>query len=324
MVSKIIKNKRIVVTGAAGFIGSHIVDKMLEMDNYVVGIDNFYNGRKSNLSNALKSKKFTLLRGDIRDSNFLSDNFKEIDLIFHEAAFTSVPQSVKMPLSCNQVNVEGVLNVLNAARLRDVEKVVFASSSSVYGDMKELPKREDMPTWPISPYGVSKQAGESYFRAYHEVYGMNTTALRYFNVFGPRQRDSPYSGVIAIFFGKIARGEPLVIFGDGEQSRDFSYIKDIVKANVLAVNAPKSSGEVINIAAGSPITVNGLAQNMLEITAHEHLEIKHLDPRPGDIKHSFGDLTKAKDILDYTPDFNVKTGLLDYLHYLDENFQEIE
>ncbi len=317
-----LSGKKIVVTGAAGFIGSHLVDALLEMGNEVIGIDNFYNGRQNNLAAAVKNTKFTLLRGDIRDFDFLLTQFRGIDIIYHEAAFTSVPQSVQMPQACNQVNVDGVLNVLNAARRNDVKKVVFASSSSVYGDTPTLPKHEEMPLVPISPYGVAKLAGEMYFRVYYKVYGLNTTCLRYFNVFGPRQRDSPYSGVIAIFFGKIARREPLVIFGDGSQSRDFTYVKDVVTANLLAAVEPKSAGEVFNIAAGSPITLNDLAKTMLEVTNQTALQIQHQANRSGDIVHSFGDLTKARKILKYQPKFTVRTGLQDYLQYLDENFQE--
>ena len=322
MVSGNISGEKIIVTGAAGFIGSHIVDTLLEMDNEVIGIDNFYNGRQENLTSALKSAHFKLLRGDVRDYDFLLEQFRGVDIIFHEAAFTSVPQSILMPQACNQVNVDGVLNVLNAARRNDVKKIVFASSSSVYGDTPTLPKHEDMPLVPISPYGVSKLAGEMYFRVYHKVYGLNTSCLRYFNVFGPRQRDSSYSGVIAIYFGKIARREPLNIFGDGTQSRDFTFVKDVVGANILAVNEPKAIGETFNIGAGSPITLNDLAKTMLDVTGHTELQIHHQNPRPGDILHSFGDITKARKYLKYQPQYNIRTGLENYLQYLDENFAE--
>ncbi len=316
--------QKVVVTGAAGFIGSHLVDALLDLGNEVIGIDNFYNGRQGNLATAVKNTNFTLVRGDVRDFDFLLTQFRGVDIIYHEAAFTSVPQSVQMPQACNQVNVDGVLNVLNAARRNDVKKMVFASSSSVYGDTPTLPKHEEMPLVPISPYGVSKLAGEMYFRVYHKVYGLNTTCLRYFNVFGPRQRDSPYSGVIAIFFGKIARREPLIIFGDGAQSRDFTYVKDVVTANLQAATEPKSAGETFNIAAGSPITLNDLAKTILEVTDRPMLQIQHQVTRAGDIVHSFGDLTKARKVLKYQPKFTVRTGLQDYLRYLDERFEEKE
>jgi len=270
----------------------------------------------------LNNSNFKLLRADIRDYDLLIEQFRGVDVVYHEAAFTSVPQSVLMPQTCNQVNIDGVLNVLNAARRNDVEKVIFASSSAIYGDNPALPKNEEMPTVPISPYGVTKLAGEMYFRTYYSVYGLNTTCLRYFNVFGPRQRDSPYSGVIAIWFGRIARGEPLQVFGDGTQTRDFIYVKDVVNANLIAAVVPESAGKVFNIAAGSPITVDELANTMLEITGHPDLEIQHVPIRPGDILHSYGDITSATEILHYEPQFTVKSGLEDYLTYLDETLQE--
>jgi len=322
MPKELITEKKIIVTGAAGFIGSHLVDTLLETGNEVLGIDNFSTGRESNLVTASKHVQFKLVRGDIRDANFLLEQFRGVDCVFHEAAFTSVPQSIKKPLVCNQVNIEGVLNVLEAARQDDVKKVVFASSSEVYGDSPVLPKQEDMPLVPISPYGVSKLAGEMYFRTYHKVYGLNTTCLRYFNVFGPRQYDSPYSGVIAIFFGKIARKEPLLIYGDGTQSRDFAYVKDVVKANILAATQSKLAGEVFNIAGGTPISLTGLAKTMLEVTDHANLEIKYYPPRAGDILHSYADLAKARALLLFKPKYSLKTGLEDYITYLDENLQE--
>ncbi len=317
-----LSGKKIVVTGAAGFIGSHLVDTLLDLGNTVIGIDNFYNGRQSNLALASKDSKFNFIRGDVRDFDFLLTQFRDIDIIYHEAAFTSVPQSVQMPQACNQVNVDGVLNVLNAARRTNVKKVVFASSSSVYGNTPTLPKHEDMPLIPISPYGVSKLAGEMYCRVYYKVYSLNTTALRYFNVFGPRQRDSPYSGVIAIWFGNIARNKPLAIFGDGLQSRDFTYVKDVVEANLLAAIEPKAAGEVFNIAAGAPISLNDLARTMLEVTRNTSIPIVHQPIRTGDILHSFGDLSKASQILRYKPKYTVRTGLQDYIRYLDSNYQE--
>ena len=267
-----LKDKRIVVTGAAGFIGSNLIDRLLELGAKVIGIDNLYNGRIGNLEEASRNSNFTFYRGDIRDLNFLIDIFKDVEIIYHQAAFTSVPQSVIMPGNCNDVNVNGTLNVLNAARKCDVSKIIYASSSAVYGDTPTLPKREDMPRVPISPYGVAKLACEAYMEAYHNVYGLNTTSLRYFNVFGPRQKDSPYSGVIAIWLGCILRNEDLVIFGDGENSRDFTYIKDVLEANILAANHD-TAGEILNIGAGSPITLTELAKIMLRLANKEFLNI---------------------------------------------------
>ena len=308
------KEKKIVVTGAAGFIGSNLMDKLLELGAEVIAIDNLFNGRLENLSEALNHENFEFHKGDIRDLNFLLDIFKDVDIVYHQAAFTSVPQSVKMPFNCNDVNVNGVLNVLNAAKKTGVEKVIFASSSSVYGDTPTLPKREDMPRIPISPYGVAKLACESYMQVYHHVYGLKTVSLRYFNVYGPRQRDSPYSGVIAIWLGRIIRNEDLIIFGDGTNSRDFTYIKDVVKANLLAAQKDVS-GEIINIGANSPITLTELAKLMLTLTNREDLKITYTDPRPGDILHSYADISKAKKLLGFEPEYDQEKGLRDYFKW---------
>ena len=209
-----LKDKNVLVTGAAGFIGSNLVDALLADGARVVGLDNMFNGRMENLDAASASSRFTFAKGDVRDLDFLLDIMKGIDVVYHEAAFTSVPQSIKMPQLCNDVNVGGMVNILNAARIRDVKRVVFASSSAIYGDSPTLPKHEQMPLHPISPYGVSKMAAEAYCTAYHHVYGLETVSLRYFNVFGARQKDSPYSGVIAIFLAKILQGESPTIFGE--------------------------------------------------------------------------------------------------------------
>ena len=311
--------KRIIITGAAGFIGSNLTDALLEKGAEVIGIDNLFNGRLDNLEVALKNKKFEFHKGDIRDLNFLLDVFKDIDIVYHQAAFTSVPQSVKMPENCNDVNVNGVLNVLNATRRMNVDKVIFASSSSVYGDTPTLPKREDMRRIPISPYGVAKLACEAYMQVYHQVYGLKTTSLRYFNVFGPRQRDSPYSGVIAIWLGNIMRNEDLIIFGDGKNSRDFTYIKDVILANLLAAHYD-AAGEILNIGAGSPINLTDLAKLMLKILEKERLKITYSDPRPGDIIHSYADISKAMDLIHFKPEYDQERGLTDYFKWYSNRY----
>nr|MDO8112815.1 SDR family oxidoreductase [Candidatus Sigynarchaeota archaeon] len=301
------------VTGAAGFIGSNLVDALLANGKTVIGLDNMFNGHVENLDSALKSPKFELVKGDIRDMDMLLDIMKGVDVVYHEAAFTSVSQSVKTPQLCNDINVTGTLNVLNAARIRDVRRVVFASSSAVYGDSPVLPKTEEMPLKPISPYGVSKVAAEAYCIAYHQTYGLKTVALRYFNVFGPRQKDSPYSGVISIFISKILQGNSPTIYGDGTQSRDFIYVKDVVKANVLAAASEKAVGKAINVASGKPTTMNDLTRLMLKICKKEHLKILYEDKRPGDILHSYGDTMLARSALDFSPDYDVARGLEDLI-----------
>lgn len=308
------KGKKVIVTGAAGFIGSNLTDKLLELGAKVIGIDNLFNGRKSNLEKAEEFENFEFQKGDIRDLDFLMEIFEGAEIVYHQAAFTSVPQSVKMPANCNDVNVNGVMNVLNAARRRDVKRIIFASSSSVYGDTPTLPKKEDMRRLPISPYGVAKLACEAYMQTFYEVYGLKTVSLRYFNVFGPRQKDSTYSGVIAIWLGNIIRDENLIVFGDGEQSRDFTYIDDVVHANLLAAEK-EAAGEIFNIGAGSPISLNELGRLMLDLAGKEHLELKYTDPRPGDILHSYADISKAQSMLGFEPQFDQEKGLRDYFRW---------
>jgi len=313
-----IKDKKILITGVAGFIGSNIADVCLDLGAEVIGIDNFFNGSINNLNNAFKSKDFQFVKGDIRDSSLMLEITKDVDILYHAAAFTSVPQSILMPETCNDVNINGTLNILNAARKNDIEKIIFSSSSSVYGDSVKLPLTEDMPRNPISPYGTSKLACESYMQSFYHVYNLKTLILRYFNVYGPRQRDSPYSGVIAIWLGNIARNEPLVIFGDGENSRDFTYVKDVISINLLAAEH-KVSGEIINVGAGSPISLNDLANLLLKLSNKQDLPIKHSKPRPGDIKHSYADISKAKTLLNFTPKYNQEIGLENYLNWLSKN-----
>ena len=308
------KEKNVLVTGAAGFIGSNLTIELVNLGANVIGFDNLFNGRIENIEEIIENKSFKFIKGDIRDFNFLLEIFEGIDIIYHVAAFTSVPQSVLMPETCNDVNVNGTLNVLNAARKKDIEKIIYSSSSSVYGDTPTLPKKEDMPRHPISPYGASKLACEGYMQAFHKIYGLRTLSLRYFNVFGPRQKDSPYSGVIAIWLGRLLNNKDLIIFGNGEQSRDFTYVKDVVQANLIAAEQG-ISGEIINIGAGAPITLSNLAKLMLKLTKKEKLNISYTDTRPGDILHSYADISKAKELFNFQPKFNQEEGLKDYFNW---------
>ncbi len=311
--------KKIIVTGAAGFIGSNLTDALLQLGAEVIGIDNLFNGRLKNLENARKNEKFHFYKCDIRDFDLLLDLFEDIDIVYHQAAFTSVPQSLKMPETCNDINVNGLLNVLNAARKNDIEKVIFATSSSVFGDVPGLPKNEESERCPISPYGVSKLAGEAYMQAFYQSYGIKTTSLRYFNVYGPRQRDSPYSGVIAIWLGRLLQEQDLIIFGDGEQSRDFTYIKDVVKANLLAAEK-EAPGEIFNVGAGSPIKLTDLAKLILILTQKKYLKIIYTDQRPGDILHSYADISKIKKVLGFNPEYTQELGLKDYFKWYAQNY----
>ena len=305
------KGKKILITGAAGFIGSNLTDKLLELGASVIGIDNFFNGNRTNLESALKNKNFQFYKGDIRDFNFLLEISRDIEIIYHQAAFTSVPQSILMPETCSDININGTLNILNIARKNDIKKVIFASSSSVYGNISSLPSNEEMERKPISPYGVTKLTCESYMLVYSQIYGIKTLTLRYFNVYGPRQKDSPYSGVIAIWLGRIRRNEDLIVFGDGNNSRDFTYVKDVVQANILA-SKKDISGEILNIGAGSPITLTELAKLMLKISSKENLKIRYTEPRAGDIVNSYADISKAKKVLGFQPQFNQEEGLKDF------------
>jgi UDP-glucose 4-epimerase len=296
-----------IVTGGAGFIGSHIVGELLHQQHDVVIIDNLFSGRMENIASFLERKNATFIRGSITDLPLLKTVFEGADGIFHEGAIASVPRSIKNPNATNEANVTGTLNVVSAARDCGVPKIVFASSSSVYGDTPTLPKREDMPPNPQSPYAVSKLAGEYYLRVFSDLYDMKTISLRYFNVFGPRQDPkSDYAAVIPKFITKILRKESPVVFGDGEQTRDFTYVRDVVQVNIRAMESDAQG--VFNIAYCQRISVNDLAHLIMEITGNP-VPIIHEKPRPGDIRDSLADITQAKNLLQYSPSYTVKTGL---------------
>ncbi|HOL44712.1 MAG TPA: SDR family oxidoreductase [Armatimonadota bacterium] len=294
----------IVITGGAGFIGSNIASELCEKHTVVV-IDNLSTGRHENIKDLLDKIRF--VKGDIRDTDLLRREFDSADYVLHQAAFPSVQRSIEDPVATNLINVDGTLSVLLAARDCGVKKVVYASSSSVYGDTPILPKREDMPPNPKSPYAITKLAGEYYCRVFSEIYGLKTVALRYFNVFGPRQDpSSQYAAVIPLFITRILKRKPPIIFGDGLQTRDFTYVRDVVQANILAM---KSQAEgVFNIASGSRISVNDLADKIMDITG-VRMEKIFDKPRQGDIKDSLADISYAKRMLGYEPRFDLETGL---------------
>ena len=300
---------KILVTGGAGFIGSHLVDRLLKEGFEVTVIDNLSTGRMENIAHNQKRKDFHFVKGDVRDANLVKKLVKGVDAVFHEAALVSVPRSVKNPLLTNEVNVTGTLNLLKACADANIKRFVYASSSSIYGETETLPKHERLTPKPISPYAVSKLAAENYVKVYHEVYGLNTVCLRYFNVYGPRQTYGPYSGVITIFINRLLRNEPPIIYGDGEQTRDFTHIRDVVQANMLALNKKSATGEVFNIATGTPTTINQLAAMLQQIMNKTDLKPIYTNPRPGDIKHSYADITKAKNLLQYKPKVPLKNGL---------------
>jgi len=302
----LIKNKKIVVTGGAGFIGSNLTRNLAE-DNDVVVIDDLSTGYLSNIEDLIDNKSINFVKGSITDLKLLKKSFKNKDFVFHQAAITSVPGSVRNPLNSNFINIDGTLNVLIAAKENSVKKVVYASSSSVYGDTQTLPIKEDMIPDPLSPYGVSKLTGEYYCQVFTAIYNLPTVSLRYFNVYGPYQDPKgEYAAVIPKFINLVLNNKPPVIFGDGLQTRDFTYIKDVVNANILAMES-KAIG-VFNAASGKKITINQLA-NIITEKMGKDLHPIYKNPRLGDIKHSFADISKANKKIAYTPSFDIKNGL---------------
>lgn len=297
------------VTGAAGFIGSSIVRALLERGDDVRGIDNFDTGRRENLTEVLPRIDFR--EADILDLDAMHQACRGIDYVFHQAAIPSVPKSVLDPLGSNRANIDGTVNVLVAARDAKVKRVVYAASSSAYGDTPTLPKYEAMTPNPISPYAVAKLASELYMISFFRCYGLETVSLRYFNIFGPRQDpSSPYSGVLAKFSQQMLRGEPPTIFGDGESSRDFTYIDNAVSANLLACSAPAAecAGRVFNCATGRRITLNQTFEALKPLTGYKGA-IQYAPERGGDIKHSLADITLAQKHLGYKVLVNFEDGL---------------
>jgi nucleoside-diphosphate-sugar epimerase len=298
---------RYVVTGGAGFIGSNTVDELVRRGESVVVLDDLSAGKEENLVEV--RNKISFIKGSINDLEAVRRAMPEADYVLHLAARTSVPRSIKDPLETNHVNVEGTLNVLVAARDAKVKRVVFAASSSAYGETPALPKLETMQSEPISPYGVTKYAGELYAQMFGRVYGLQNVSLRYFNVFGPRQDPgSPYSGVLSKFCAAFLEKAEPVIYGDGEQTRDFTYIENVVQANLLACEAPAASGRVINIGTGERTSLNQTLQLLREITG-TNLEAKYDAPREGDIHDSQADITLGRELLGYDPTVNFAEGL---------------
>ena len=301
-----------IVTGGAGFIGSHIVEELAQQHEVVI-FDNLFSGKMENIQPFLKKKNVTFVEGSITDLSLLKKIFEGADGIFHEGAIASVPRSIANPLATNEANVTGTLNVLIAARDCGVRKVLFASSSSVYGNTPTLPKREDMTPNPLSPYAVSKLTGEHYMKVFSEVYGLKTLSLRYFNVFGPRQDPkSEYAAVIPRFITKILRHESPTIYGDGGQTRDFTYVKDVVQANIRAMESDAQG--VFNVAYCKRIDLNELASLIMEITGIT-VPLVYEPPRTGDVRDSLADIRRAQEAFGYAPEYTVKTGLKETMRW---------
>lgn len=304
------------VTGGAGFIGSHISEKLVVKGHSVRILDNFSTGKKDNIAKFLD--RIELIEADIRDFEACRRAAEGVDCVLHQAALTSVPLSIEDPLSTNEVNITGTLNLLLASREMKIKRFVFASSAAVYGDDPGLPKEESMAGIPLSPYAASKQVGETYCQVFCRLYNLPTVRLRYFNVFGPRQDpSSQYASVIPNFIGKMIKGESPVIFGDGEQSRDFLYVSNVVEANILASRSSEASGRVFNIAGGETITINSLVHSLNEVLDKD-IEPSYSEPRPGDIKLSLADISRARKMLKYEPSFSFMEGLRETVRWYRE------
>jgi nucleoside-diphosphate-sugar epimerase len=298
---------RYLVTGGAGFIGSNTVDDLVRRGHGVVVLDDLSAGKEENLAEI--RNKITFIKGSITDIEIVQKAMQQAEFVLHLAARTSVPRSVKDPIETNRINIDGTLNVLVAARDNKVKRVVFAASSSAYGETPVLPKVESMQPQPISPYGVTKYVGELYAQVFGRCYGLETVCLRYFNVFGPRQDpDSPYSGVLSRFASAFLNEEPPVVYGDGEQTRDFTYVDNAVQANLLACEAPGAAGKIFNVGTGQRISLNQTLE-LLRQFAGTQLAAKYDPPREGDIRDSQADITQAREILQYEPTVLFEEGL---------------
>src|SRR5947207_3230375 len=298
---------RYVVTGGAGFIGSNTVDELVRRGESVVVLDDLSAGKEENLAEV--RNKISFIKGSINDLEAVRRAMQEADYVLHLAARTSVPRSVKDPIETNKVNIEGTLNVLVAARDAKVKRVVIAASSSVYGETPTLPKVESMQPQPISPYGVTKYVGELYGQTFGRCYGLENVSLRYFNIFGPRQDpSSPYSGVLAKFCTAFLEDTKPMVFGDGEQTRDFTYVENAVQANLLACEAPNASGKVFNVGVGERISLNEVLRELGKITG-KRLAAKYEPPRDGDIRDSEADVSRARECLEYNPQVSFEEGL---------------
>lgn len=319
--------KKILVTGGAGFIGSNLCDRLLGMNNSVVCLDNFATGKRENLTHLLDDEAFTLIEGDIRNIEDCKKAANGVDFVLHQAALGSVPRSIKDPITSNNVNVSGFLNMLVASRDAGVKRFVYAASSSTYGDSKGLPKVEDVIGKPLSPYAITKYVNELYADVFSKTYGIETIGLRYFNVFGRRQDpNGAYAAVIPKFVGQLMKGESPTINGDGNYSRDFTYIDNVVQANILSLIAekPEALNTVYNVAYGDRNTLNDLVGYLKEYLSEfdskiKDIEVKHGPNRMGDIPHSLASVEKAKELLNYNPQYSLQKGLKEAVKWYWEN-----
>jgi UDP-glucose 4-epimerase len=294
------------VTGGAGFIGSHIVDRLMA-DGYEVRVlDNLSTGRLSNIRKHIRSRRFRFIRGDITDQSVLRKVLNGVKVVFHEAAQANITASVRDPLPTNDVNTTGTLRLLKTSTDKGVRRFIYASSSSIYGETGEQPVKEDAAQQPVSPYAVSKLAAEKYCLCFDHLGKLDAVALRYFNVYGPRQSYGPYSGVMRAFLERLRRNEPLIIHGDGEQTRDFVNVLDVVQANMAAMNVEEAAGEAFNIGTGQRTSIDRLAEMVIEASGRKDLMPVHAPARSGDVRHSCADIEKARRVLGYSPNVTLE------------------
>lgn len=310
-----VAGKKVMVTGGAGFVGSHLVQELARA-NEVIILDDFSTGKDENISEVLQAPNVKIVKGSILNSALVYELMNGIDYVFHLAADPNVVDSVENPLKTNEVNITGTLNILLAARDRQVKKVVYASSSAVYGDAPS-PNVETMAPNPTSPYALSKLAGEYYCQLFSNIYGLPTVSLRYFNIYGPRQdADSDYAGVIPKFIYRLLRNQPPIVYGDGEQTRDFIFVGDVVRATILSAKRGPQ-GEVINIGSNKNLSVNQLANKLIKLTGN-NLKPTYAEPQPGDVRHSLADISKAQRLLDFRANFSLEDGLAKTIAYFEK------
>lgn len=310
---------KVVITGGAGFIGCHLTEELVKQGFQATVVDNLLTGKNENLQNIWDKIEF--VQGDIRDIELLKKSFKNADAVFHQAALRSVPTSLKEPLSYNDVNINGTYGVLEAARICGVKRVMFASSSSVYGDLLELPQKEENTGTRLSPYAITKLTGEDYCKFFWKTYGTETVCLRYFNVFGPKQDPkSQYAAVVPLFTIALIENKQPKIFGDGTQTRDLTFVKNVVQANILAMTAKKAVGEAINVANGEGITINELFEKIRSFL-NKNIKPLYAPERIGDIKHTKADTTKLKELLGLQDATSFDDGLKETIEWYDKNYR---
>jgi UDP-glucose 4-epimerase len=312
------KYSKILVTGGAGFIGSHLVDRLMSEGFSVTVLDNLSYGHMENLCAHLGNKELEFIKGDIRDQVLVKKVMQNVDVVFHEAALVSLTLSIQDPSLANEINVSGTVNLLKAASDSGVKRFVYASSAAVYSESQVPEKKETENSSPKTPYGVTKLADELYAKSFYQLYGLETVGLRYFNIYGPRQScnlNAQYGGVIIIFLNRLLKELSPIIYGDGEQTRDFVNVYDIIQANMLAMNSPNARGQSFNIGSGIQITVNQVAKTLKVFLNKNYIENEYVDARPGEVKHGYADISQAKELLGYVSEISFEKGISDLVEW---------